>query len=321
VVLRWLCEQPEERVTLLLGNHDACRVVELVGLDDDRFAEARALAGEIARAEAEDESPPGAAAARRRGRAAGLRDAFAGRFPDIPTPELALRDFASYSTEQRDLVRELLLAGRFRLAVAARLARWPDVPVLATHGALTLREIALLGFAEDASPAALASALNALLARAVEKVRDAWRSGESAALDLAPLHVAGVAGREGGGLLYHRPADPDDASADAAWRFDSQRPRRFDPRSLPRGLVQVCGHTSHEKCVAELARWVVADRRDEQPRVRLLSVRGEDVRYARWAGERPPDDAASASLFMVDGAMHRTPPEAVPLLDLLRPTS
>src|SRR5581483_5621311 len=97
VVLRWLCEQPEERVTLLLGNHDACRVVELVGLDDDRFADARALAGEIARAEAEDESPPGAAAARRRGRAAGLRDAFAGRFPDIPTPELALRDFASYS--------------------------------------------------------------------------------------------------------------------------------------------------------------------------------------------------------------------------------
>src|SRR5438105_11474976 len=41
-VLRWLADRPH--TTILLGNHDAARVMELVTVSDAEFAAARALA-------------------------------------------------------------------------------------------------------------------------------------------------------------------------------------------------------------------------------------------------------------------------------------
>lgn len=132
---------------------------------------------------------------------------FAERYPDIPTPGLADRDFAGFSVRQRELVQRLLLAGRLSLATTARLEDGTEL--LVTHAGVTVRELDGLGVPADAPARRIAEALEALLARAVDRCRDAWSVGEAAPLDLAPVGVSGTTGQEGGGLLYHRPANPD----------------------------------------------------------------------------------------------------------------
>jgi hypothetical protein len=109
--------------------------------------------------------------------------------------------------DQRTLVMGLLRAGRLRLGCAAVLA--DDRPALITHAAVTAGEIEELGVA--AEPRALAAALDGRLADAVGARRDEWASGQHTPLGL-------------GALLDHR----------------------FEPRDLPRGLVQVCGHLAGE---------------------------------------------------------------------------
>lgn len=206
-VLRWLASHDPAQVVLLLGNHDTARVMELVGLDDKRFAEARALARAMQGKQESDED-------------------FERRFPDIPTAGLAARDYASYSEEQRELVVELLLAGRFHLALVGRLPDGRDV--LITHAGVTRRELALLGI-DAVDPYRIAAGLQDRLRRASDERRAEWARGERTPLSLEPLHVTGKSGVEGGGLLYHRPARSDWPEVDAAWEFDPERPRRFDP--------------------------------------------------------------------------------------------
>src|SRR5262249_10358500 len=146
-------------------------------------------------------------------------------------------------------VMELLLAGRFDLALVGEL---PDGrAALLTHAGITGRELTMLGAA--AEPAAIAASLQAQLARAVDQVRDDWTRGVATPPSLEPLHVAGIPGEEGGGLLYHRPTNPERRGADRSWERVGPRPRRFDPRTLPPGLTQIAGHTGHNKCLAELA--------------------------------------------------------------------
>src|SRR5437899_2516166 len=82
--LRWLASHDPAQVKLLLGNHDASRVMELVAISDERFAAARAFA------QALDGDP--ACDAR-----------FRAAFPELPCAGLAGRDFASFSCEQRAL--------------------------------------------------------------------------------------------------------------------------------------------------------------------------------------------------------------------------
>ncbi|HEY0250921.1 MAG TPA: hypothetical protein VGC41_05310, partial [Kofleriaceae bacterium] len=108
--LRWLASH--ETVTLILGNHDAARVVELASVSDAQFAAARTLALSIEETKRTD----GRAAAK-------LREAneFHAQFPQLSTSGIVARDYASFSEEQRALVVELLLAGRFHLVLDARL--------------------------------------------------------------------------------------------------------------------------------------------------------------------------------------------------------
>src|SRR5215813_2262818 len=233
--LRWLASHDDAQVKLLLGNHDATRVMELVAITDERFAAARAFARSLEGDVAGDTK-------------------FSAAFPELPTPGFAGRDFASFSVEQRALVIELLLAGRFRLALVGEL---PDGRVaLLTHAGITSRELAMLG--APVEPHAIAGALEGELARAVERVRDDWLRGVLTPLSLEPLHVAGVPGEEGGGLLYHRPTNPGRRGADRSWELARERPRRFDPRTLPLGLTQIAGHTGHNKCLDELDGWATA---------------------------------------------------------------
>jgi len=242
-ILRWLASQPEPRVRLLFGNHDAARVIELAGATDARWTDARVLARSIAATKREY----GWDAAAERERLEWIP-----RFPDISTYGICARDYASFSEEQQRLVVELLLAGRFHLGLAGTLPDGRDV--LLTHAGVTERELATLG---EREPVAIARALDRALVGAVERCRADWERGRITPLELAPLELAGTPGEEAGGLLVHRPAARVRPGADPSWEFDPSRPRRFEPSELPAGLVQIAGHTGHHKCLQELApAWV-----------------------------------------------------------------
>ncbi|MBX3162768.1 MAG: transcriptional regulator [Deltaproteobacteria bacterium] len=295
-LLRWLAGHDPAQVPILLGNHDAARVMELIGFSDAAFAEARRRARAI-------DGPEAAAE-------------FAAAYPDLPAPGTVGRDFASYSTAQRDAVVEYLLAGRLRLALAGEL---PDGRAcLLTHAGVTSRELALLGVASSGSPTSpdprtIAAALEAYLRAAVDAVRAPWQRGELVPLSLEPVHRAGAAGEEGGGLLYHRPSNPDRPGAPPV---AAARPRRFDPRTLPPGLTQVAGHSGHAKCVHELDGWVTP-RAHTRARggIRTLRVEGATVTYD--LGVAPPAPGA-ADLILIDGELRRVPASDVELLPLAR---
>jgi hypothetical protein len=197
-----------------------------------------------------------------------------------------------------------LLAGRFRLALVGELPA--GGPALITHAGVTSRELEMLGMADVRDPHALARALDAFLSAAVGRVRAEWDRGVSTPLSLAPLHVTGGDGFEGGGLLYHRPSNPASGST-----FDPVRPRRYDPRTLPSGLVQIAGHSGHAKCVYELGDWcTAAARARKHGGIRTLRVDGDQVTY---------DLGISAgSMILIDGELRRVPVEEVDLLPLAR---
>lgn len=303
-LLRWLASHDPDQVFLLLGNHDASRVMELASLDDAEFTRARLLARSIDDTEHAEGKP--AAKAR-------VLAEFRPAFPALPAPGVVGRDYASYTTEQRALVAELLLAGRFHLALTGELR--DGRTALLTHAGVTSRELALLG-QPSPTPDAIAAALEAFLGAAVERVRDDWSCGTYTPLSLAPLHVSGSDGLEGGGLLYHRPSNPDRPDADPAWSLAPTRPRRFDPRTLPRGLAQVAGHSGHAKCVHELGPWVCESARARKHGgIRTLRVDGDTVTYDLGV-EQPADGVAD--MILVDGELRRVPAHEVALLQLAR---
>lgn len=290
--LRWLASHDASQVKLLLGNHDVSRVMELVAISDERFAAARAFAQSL------DRDPGGS-------------PRFRAAFPELPSAGLAGRDFASFSEEQRELTQELLLAGRFDLALVGEL---PDGRrALLTHAGVTRRELAMLGVAVE--PDAIAAELQVRLAAAIAAVRDDWTHGRPTPLCLEPLHLAGIPGEEGGGLLYHRPTNPDRRGADRSWELARDRPRRFDPRMLPVGLTQVAGHTGHNKCLAELDGWATpAARTRQHGGIRTLRLAGTTVTYDLGVAA-PADDVAD--LILIDGELRRVPAAEVALLPLV----
>ncbi len=304
--VRWLAAQDPARAVLLFGNHDAARVIDLVGLDDARFAAAAALGRSIAETKRRD----GRAAAAHRTAAE-----FAPHFADVPTPGLAARDYASYTTAQRALVAELVQAGRFHLALAGQL---PDGrTALLTHAGVTTRELVLLGLPAERGPRRLAAALQTRFTSAAAAVHGDWKRGTWRPLDLAPLYVPGALGEEGGGMLYHRPTNPDRPGADLGWELRADRPRRFDPRTLPRGLTQIAGHTGHRKCVEELDGWVTpAATAHPVGGIRTLRVSAAAA-VCYDMGVLPPD-ADAADLIMIDGEMRHVAPASYPLLPLAR---
>lgn len=303
-LLRWLASHDPAQVVLMLGNHDASRVMEMAQLTDDEFEAARTLARSID----ETARTAGDAAARQR-----TRDEFVPAFPELPPPGVLGRDYASFTTEQRVLVQELLLAGRFHLA---RTAELPDGRLaLITHAGVTTRELGILGHG-DRDPRSIAVALEAQLRGAVDAVRADWQRGTNTPLSLEPLHVTGARGEEGGGLLYHRPSNPDHPQVDKAWALAPTRPRRFDPRTLPAGVTQIAGHSGHAKCVHELGPWVAESAKQRKHGgIRTLRVQGDRVSYDMGIAPRAED---AADLILVDGELRRVPVADVGLLALAR---
>jgi hypothetical protein len=148
------------------------------------------------------------------------------------------------------------------------------------------------------------------LREAVARVRGAWEGGEHAALSLEPLHLAARDGREGGGMLYHRPSsDPARTGDDAPVAR-----RRFPPTELPRGLVQICGHTGHKKCREELAEWLAPS---PAPRthggLRTLAVGESGIVYSEGVAPARDDDA---TYYFIDIEMNAPEVEEYPLFAL-----
>lgn len=299
--LRWLASHDPSQVHLLFGNHDSSRVMELATISDEQFRTARTLARSIDATEKTTGKP---AAVQR------AAQEFTPVYPTLPPPGVIGRDYASFTSEQRSLVMELLLAGRFHLALTGTLPDGRDA--LLTHAGITARELSLLGLPFDASPASIAAALEAFLSNAVDRVRSDWQRGVLAPLSLEPLHVTGSADGEGGGLLYHRPSNPE--RGDPAWALAPSRPRRFDPRTLPRGLTQIAGHSGHAKCVHELGEWVrPAAQARKHGGIRTLRFAADGVTYDLGIAPRTDD---VADLILIDGELRRVAASDVALLPL-----
>jgi hypothetical protein len=270
-ILEWLASHDDEQVVILFGNHDVSRVMELARYDDARFAVARARAEEVKR-EALEEA------------------VFLEEHPDLPTAELAHRDYSAFTVAQQRLVQRLLEGRRARIAHAAALE--DGTPLLLTHAGVSTREVGHLDV--EVTAEAIATALNALLDERVAAVAPDWTEP----LDLTPLHFAGEAGVEGGGLMYHRPADP--ARFPAA-DFEGDRRRRFRPTEIPAGLVQAAGHLPHKKSL-EILGEVISEAARALPRgaLRSLVVEGGAAEYGPWPREAP----AETALILIDGKMN-----------------
>lgn len=319
----WLASHPPGRVVMLAGNHDLCRVMELAGVTDERFAEAVRLAREIhemeraagpseTRAEAISSGAGAMGSPSRLDRA--LRE-FAERYPTIPAPELARRDWLGFRVVQRDLLHRLLLAGRLLLAQAATTE--DGRPLLLTHASITLRELKTLEMPVERDPVPIARRLNDWLSSAVSRVAESWRRGGSEPLDLEPLHSTGRSGQVSRGVLCLRPANPSvkrDASGLDGKAFGGAT-RQYDPRALlPRGLLQACGHTGHRKCLKILGDWATDGAR-ARAAGGLRTLRTDGTRVVYETGIRPVPET-DAGLYMIDGEMHRVEASGYPLLEI-----
>lgn len=286
-LLAWLVAHPPDQVGLLAGNHDLSRVIELASFDDAAYAQARSEADAVYRAERPD--PSG-------------ESRFLTRYPQFAGTESLSRDLSAFSTAQRALVVDILRAGRFRFAFA------PSDHVLCVHGALTPDDLVMAGVAEPqhADAHAIATSLNRFFDAAVEK----W--DRTSPLDLRPLHQAqSLRTGDGRGILYQRPAHPERAEAH---EVAGPPRRRFDPRTLPRGLTQVVGHIRDSKCRELLAPWVMEPPRPEGA-LRHLVTDGRRVVY-RAGPPHTPVGASEACVLFTDGGMNHAEPERYALLDL-----
>ncbi len=276
-ILQWLAQYPAGRVPILMGNHDAARVMELSGISDTRFAEARRQAEVL-----DDE-------------------AFCLRFPSIPTRGLARRDFSGFSERQRGCVQRLLTSGRMKLAQAVRLQ--DGRTCLVTHAGVTRWVLTQLGMLRARDPQRIAGALNGLLSARVAEVAADWAAGRVRPLDLGPIHRPGTSGVEGGGLLYHRMAETLDD-----WSASGPAPRRFLPGDVPEGLLQAVGHTQHKKMVELLPEHVFREAADAGQLRRAVFDAGLD-----YGGGVDAGDAATVMWFF-DGGLHFAPPSDIELM-------
>ncbi len=280
----WLCAHPPEQVIVLLGNHDLARVCELHGWAGYAF-DAALLSAQLAWREGVPDP-------------AAERD-FLREYPMFPTAEVVARDWASYEPHQSEWVSAAIEAGRVQLAHAA------DARTLLLHAGLHLEQLEALGLGGvealgDAPAQRLADRLNALL-------RERWAQRGEGPLDLRPLHVPGsAAAGEGVGMFFHRAAHPT--------QLEGPKGRKFDPRRLPRRLVQVVGHVRHGKSRKLLGPWAEEEGAPvEDGPLRQLTVTDERVHYASGLREAPPD---AAVMIFTDGGMQRTPAERYELFDL-----
>lgn len=285
-LLSWLRAHEVAQVVLIAGNHDLGRVGEMAEFSDEEFLRAHQQALLAYRSGNPDPV---------------LEAALLRQWAGLPSAELAARDFAAFSVAQRDLVADLLRSGRFRLA-------WAVTPnALVCHAGITRTELMAVGYdGTQGDAVGIAQAINSHFDRAIASWKGLGR------LRIESLHVPGDATfGEGGGMLYHRPANLGVTSEPATYSGPGHR--RYDPRNLPLGLTQIVGHISDAKCRSLFGSW--AHGNPGPGRIRNLVTNGEEVRYQ--VGSAPlAGPADEARLLFVDGGMSRVPPEEYELLTL-----
>jgi hypothetical protein len=288
-ILGWLAAHPRAQVRLLLGNHDAARVIEFGACSDARFDAMRA---EV------------------RGLAPAQEAAFALRH-EIASAGLVRRDYAPWNEAQRAQVQRLLLDGRYELAVQAE---HEGRALLLSHAGVTVRELSMLGLAMDAGAERVCRALAAHLTNCVARVAEGWDRAEALPLALGPLHVSPVPGREAGGLLAHRPANPSRPGAqDRAWEWDPERPRRFPVERLPTHFDQAVGHTGRSTIERELAPWSAAVAPDPGP---LHTLHFGDGVPLVERGIAPPRAGQARLLFLDPSLSKLADPTAAELMPI-----
>lgn len=285
-ILAFLAAHPRSQVRILLGNHDAARVIEFAHLDDERFSVIKAASHAVPRNPADE-----------------LRYALE---YDVPCVTMPKRDFCTWSEAQRSQVERLLPDGRYDLAAVGVDA---GVEILLTHTGVTSRELGLLGLSPTATAQDVAVSLNSLLTTAVSGVADAWRSGRHTPLSLEPLHTAPSPGVEAGGFLAHRPANPERPDP---WGWDQTRPRRFAPSTLPRAFDQAVGHTGAKLLDRGLAPWS-AGNVGPTGRAHTLFVDADACRFVVGVAS---SHAGSTRLLLLDPGLAHVDPAAVDLLPL-----
>ncbi len=285
-LLSWLAAHDAKQVTLIAGNHDLGRVGELASFDDEQFLQAHAQA---------------LLAYRGGDPEASLEATFLADYPQLPSAELAARDFAAFAVAQRDLIIDLLLSGRLRLASAIADS------ALVCHAGITSSELRALEYSGDRHDAnAVADVVNTRLARAIE----GWQG--NGRLRIESLHTAGDAHfGEGGGMLYHRPANPEVTGQAETYRGPGRR--RYDPRTLPTGLTQVVGHISDAKCRSLLGGWASGE--PGPGSLRHLVSDGQEVLYQVGPLPQLCGPRHKARLIFVDGGMSRVPREDYQVLE------
>ena len=266
-LLAWLASHPVDQVAVIAGNHDLARVGELWRFDDASFLEARAeadaayLEGKPRRSEAE------------------FRQAW-----DLPTWELAARDFASFCVAQRTLVAALLRAGRLRLAQAF-------APGLLVSHAGSPRGIST-SWALERNP----QPRRALHRPAAPGALDAAARPTKAASAIPPLYIPGTPTARATACCSTAPA---------------RSPARGVPSPRPAaGSDPAVGHVRDAKTRVLLG----IDGAAVDGPLRTLRVQGESLDYRFGVGAH--GDATTATMVFLDGGMLHARPEDYQLLDL-----
>jgi hypothetical protein len=280
LLLAWLAAHPADQVTLIIGNHDLARVGELATFDDERFRRAHEAAAQVGEDDEREAS-------------------FVRNFPELPSSEVARRDFNGFSVAQRELVTHLLRSRRFHAAVARG-------RILLLHAGVTLGDLE-----EAGGSAAQLDSAQAIAAFLDARLRDAFASWSGREPFVVPgLHSPGNAENgEGGGIFYHRPCQPERVESSS---LSGPFRRRFDPRRLPPGVTQVIGHIRDDKCRKLLGEWAVG-RAANDGELRHLIADREHVRYAAGLPEDADDERAR--MIFTDGGMNNTEASAYELFN------
>lgn len=295
-LLAWLASHDPEQVIVLAGNHDLARVGELNNVDDKRFAALQELADR-------HYFPPDDTSADQHDHD---EMSFFKACSFLPSTEIVARDLSTYRHSQHLLVKKLLVERRLRLAHA-------ENGLLFTHAGITRKALTRLGVDDEACAAregaeVVAAALNRALDEAVARH---LVHPTTTPLLIPGLHKPADGISEGDGVLYHRPT--------FVHKDQWLEPRRYDPRRLPHGLWQVCGHVRDKRCVSSLKSWSAVSEHKVGVVRHLIAWHDKDNTVTYRHGLPPPrkEVGAEASVVIfIDGAMAECPPELYELLDV-----
>ena len=262
--LAWLAAHDPLQTTLLMGNHDAERVMSLAGCSGEQHYESQLACREMLQFSTPEQRRV-------------FRNKWVNEHPNHPSI-VAAHDYRNFVPEQGDLIRRLLMQGRLQLATTA--VNEFRQQLLITHAGVTQRELTLVGASANAQDCV--RHLNRFLADAVERVRPAWAANQTQPLDLAPLYYGWEQHRPNGGLLVHRPDGRFGAlTHEQKLGLDHPlAPRSVSPNEfLIPNLHQVVGHTV---AAQRLTRWLepaVSADAQSAPMGRVLSLIPSGAQY------------------------------------------